>query len=580
MENSSPGDFLDPHLQSGMLNYLNKSQLSDIPNQGDTPLSYPYQHSAPTGNYANLFSGTPSAPTGNYANLFSGTSSVFGGVNWNNSQPPFMPMANDRNQCQGNLINGSNVSHPPNSGLNPQNVSATGTKVKAKESQPVVTIENACLGFIRSQLLRLDHHEVMLSTVLKFGLEEIKLARESLFRHTGTKSYSYQGLKDPSSPHKRGMHCVGSIIAKFEELNKSGQQINIVVSASDLYRLVIMFQNCGPAVESHGKMDPNLTEQLSKLQSDVKYLKSLPHNINPAAMPTPRYSSSAVKNRKELIRSVNVNTPNKRRRIEESVSDNSVSTTPAKEGATNVPPPSPWNTASYKRNGRRPGSQPPLRGKPPPAQSTDHEVFLFRYNEQATKEDVLTYFKNEGVSAYHIRYRCHESSETKCFVMKIRNRSDYVKVIMSLPEYTGCRWYVAGPPPQPEDKPASYFNTGKRISGPDMDRIIQHHRESLHAGMDTDNAHQPDTSSVREFPPMSQPSDIAPPTPQPAVTTNSPLATAVSASPVTVTASHGTSGITTVTSTKVTTSVAGITALNSPHLNTNNVKYDTVIHNE
>ena len=194
------------------------------------------------------------------------------------------------------------------------------------------------------------------------------------------------------------------------------------------------------------------------------------------------------------------------------------------------------------------------------------QVFLFRYNHDATPDAVLKYFKGEGVNAYHIRLRCAEYSDTKCFVMRIRSRDDFKKVVRALPEFTGCRWYIPDVPPDRGAKPPSYFNTGRRINGPDLHLIfpVQDMDDPPLAGMEVDASvtPQPDNNTVTNA--TAAGSNVS--TRNTDVTIPSQTASTVTlqtVTTVTTTTAGTTNTASTVTQAK--SNVSGITRLDSPH---------------
>ena len=387
---------------------------------------------------------------------------------------------------------------------------------------------------------------------------------------TGSKSFRYQGPHDVSARPKQ---CVASIIGKIQELHKGNQPVNYVNSAADLFRLSNMLSNSDSTGVSN-----SLEQRLLRLELDVKYLKTSPSLQNPAAIPTPRFKPGVDK-RQSLLKSLSspsvtsspsTDSPSKRRRTGEPVIQSERSSDSANTES--------WSTVHHKKNGIKPGSNHVPRGKAPRNQES-LEVFLFRYYEEETPDSVLKYFKDMGVnSAHHVRFRCRPDSDTKNFVMKIRDKEDFNKIVLAIPEYTGCRWYVPGPPPVQGDRPPGYFNYGGKIQGPGIDDIIS-------------------ASSVRSGPAMM---DISPPTPaadggevtvvnvpaiseQPNSTDLTDLSKSDSSAvgnigqqstPVTSSAAS-TSATTVITSS--TAKLSGITPINSPHMKATNVNYEVVV---
>ena len=568
--------------EQGILNYFNDAQSrvpsGDIHNSQNLPLSYPYGHgmydgaSVPNHNFHPHFTGNNNfqnapqqvlvpgqpGPTGHF---YRDSSSVATSVPVVTSSVSAIPKHLFSASQNGTS---SSVTKPPKTS------SGSSSKVTSVATPPVIFIENTCISFIRSQILRLDQNAAITSTVLNFGLDEIKSARESLFRNTGIKSYSYKGPHDPATQHAKAKHCVASIIAKIHELDASNQLVRYVNSAVDLFRLASMFTN-----------GDDMEQRLRRIEMDIKYLKTTPQVQNPAAVPTPRYSKTPVStNRQTLLKNMStptpatstsyVDSPNKRRRTGESLQEangsNAKQAEVLRDGKVNT---GNWDKAEYKKNGHRPGSQSTVKGKPLNNQGDPLEVFLYRYSIDATPAAVLKHFKDEGVNAYHNRLRCHENSETKCFVMKIRSRDDFSKVVRALPEFTGCRWYVPGIPPNPGETPKRYFNNGLRITGPDVHLFFpfQVKQSSPDANMDIDTTSQPIISNTASSEPVQSAA-------QPIIVTSTAASTVES---VSTAAKPFTTN--TVTTPSTSNSILNqITPLNSPHLSASNVKYDVVIH--
>ena len=384
---------------------------------------------------------------------------------------------------------GSNI--PP--GLSQQQ--AVSTKPSSSVSSSVgqsskisISIENTCLSFIRSMLFRVARDEVIALASTNFGLSELKEAREVLFKLTGSKSYRYQGPKEPASQHDKSSHCSSSIVLKIEELSKSSLVVKFSNSAEDLYRLVKM-------MECERNSSEETSRRIQSVEKDVKYLMSLPHNINSATVPTPRFIP-AQDNRQNLLKSFDFpslssvvgsksqsakefstpvrskgshsntrnNTPSKRRRFDSiaKASANSPSSAPSSPA---------WKTVQKKR--RRPEVEHVPKGRPPPA-SKSHEIFLFRYDNDETPSSVLKYFKDVGItSAHHVRYCCSPHAPSKSFVMKFRNLDEFKLIVRNLPDYTGCRPYRTEPLDEDEERPRGYFNYGGNIRGPNVEELLE-----------------------------------------------------------------------------------------------------------
>ena len=392
--------------------------------------------------------------------------------------------------------------------------------------------------------------------------DEIRAARELLSRSTGQPLYKYQG---PHDTNLRLKQCVASIIGKIQDLYKDKQPVNYVNSATDLFRLASMLVKPGGMEKS---TDYNSVDmRLHRIEMDLKYLKTSSLNQNPAAIPAPRFKSGGnTTNRQNLLKTLSspspssMDSPSKRLRSGEPVIH---SDTPKRTGQIRSQA---WQPVEHRRNGKKPGSNHVPKGKPP-RQPESFEVFLFRYAEDETTDSVLKYFKDMGVSsAHHVRLRCRPDADTKNFVIRIRDKDDFYKIVVSLPYYTGCRWYVPGPPPANSERPPGYFNSGGRIRGPDIEKIL---------------------STVRADPvQMDQASPAHVDNDEVAAGSNdlTVLDNSVSSSVQSTTLTAATTTTTTTTSAAVSTSskptITGVTPLNSPHMQTNNIVYETVVHKE
>ena len=97
---------------------------------------------------------------------------------------------------------------------------STNNQVSNQESKTELFIENPVLTYIRSQMFRLSQAEVISLTSANFGFDELKVAREALFRKSGTRTYKYVGPNDPATQVEKSNHCCAGIISKLQDLQK------------------------------------------------------------------------------------------------------------------------------------------------------------------------------------------------------------------------------------------------------------------------------------------------------------------------------------------------------------------------
>ena len=192
----------------------------------------------------------------------------------------------------------------------------------------------------------------MILLCLVLVIDELKAAREILFRNSGTKLYSYKGPHDPATAHDKACHCTASIIAKMQELDTNCQQtiFKYVCSAVDLFRLMNLSNN-----ERNGN---NFEKRLQEVERDIKTIKSNSslnstnvHNQWPLPSVSNTSGSAALPSRrweliKEMSNKASVSSPNKRKRSDDNNSDA-------------------WQEVARRKKAVKPGNQSVLKGKPP-----------------------------------------------------------------------------------------------------------------------------------------------------------------------------------------------------------------------
>ena len=319
-----------------------------------------------------------------------------------------------------------------------------GVTPKSATSSPTIVV-NACLAFIKSEKQRKDQPAIIEAVSKHFTLNEIKSAREALFRGAAVGRYSYRPPNNPSTAHQLSAHCVGSIISKLNELEHERDQphIKIVCPAEELFNLMNVHMLMYNPVESC-----SIEDRVNQLEREVKVLKFSANSINQWK---PKPPVTPVNSRQNLI------------------SDIRNSNYPSTPGSASKRPRSmdldPWAEVARKKNGVRPQkrSKPSFWGKEGTVASTDlvgaeiNEVFLFNYRNIATEEVVKRHFEKHQINVLKVYQRSKEGSDVKSFVMKIVNKADFEKVVTVLPWQTGARWYERQQS-DPAQRPSAYFN--------------------------------------------------------------------------------------------------------------------------
>ena len=327
--------------------------------------------------------------------------------------------------------------HGPSANESPHIDNIPTSKPSVRTPAPTtINIENACLAFLHSEMLRKDQHDVINSVSKNFGIDELLAAREVLYRSTGTKKYQYRGPNEPSNPDQKCSYCVASMLAKMQEIeNGSLQIVRYLCPSFDIFRLLNTVPTNVSSIESRLTALEQDKHKLIELESEIKKLKTA--NTAPAPTFAGIASSYPTLSRQNLINDVQ----NQQRQH-----------TPKRLRSDDGE----WNGVAYKKNGVRPKrNKPSFWGKQ--SGSTEQsgsllgapevfEIFLSNYRKTASEEDVKAHFLNHKVSVINVRLRSREESYNKSFMMKIPIKDDFQKVIDVLPYRTGARWYERVPP--------------------------------------------------------------------------------------------------------------------------------------
>ena len=236
----------------------------------------------------------------------------------------------------------------------------SSSNVSGKSAQPTIIV-NTCLSFIYSERMRQSSPTVVEEVSKLFTLDEIKDAREALYRGSGVGRYMYKPPNHPATPKQISDHCVSSIIAKLNELDYKLNipPVKIVCPSEELYYLVNLFNLVFNP--DHDKSSP-LEDRVRVLEKKVNQIES--HQVH------------SNTNRQKIISDVrNSNhsfTPQSAKRPRSAEKESWVDVTNKPSRAGNPPP---------KR------SKPSFWGKADTVANKDllgvefHDVFLFNYRK-------------------------------------------------------------------------------------------------------------------------------------------------------------------------------------------------------
>ena len=133
-------------------------------------------------------------------------------------------------------------------------------------------------------------------------------------------------------------------------------------------------------VASSNKVDKDTIDEHARrirlIESDIRYLKSLPHNVNPAAVPTPRYipADNRLDFLKALGKPTALSSPSKRRKTTPRPSSPLVRGNSGGATSPAVPSSPAWQTVkAHKRN--KPELDHIPKARPPRENSNSLQVF-------------------------------------------------------------------------------------------------------------------------------------------------------------------------------------------------------------
>ena len=244
---------------------------------------------------------------------------LLGAVNDSISGVPIMHIGGDKvTSTSSRITTTSTPAHHTPSPAKVNKSSSSGPKASNAGSKITVTevkVENAFLAFLRSELLRVDKRSAISNVIEKFGFDEMLAARKLLFTSTGTKTYRYVGLNDPSTTHQRSYHCAASIITKMEELSQGDSKylVSYLCTSEDLFRLL--------KISNRSFESNDIEERLARVESDMRSMKVQ----SSTQSQWPVVGSGNASSRVDLVRQMNQNnmnlsrSPSKKRRLEDDV---------------------------------------------------------------------------------------------------------------------------------------------------------------------------------------------------------------------------------------------------------------------
>lgn len=142
-----------------------------------------------------------------------------------------------------------------------------GTESSGGNNIPIL---NACLAYVRYNMISRDKLYLMDATTARFDLNAIKTAHEVLSRYCDPSlHYSYKGPKK-ASPRDKAIHAVDEIFKIMVNLDAQGMTPIIACPSEDLYKVLAMNGHCDHKM---------IEDRFQKLEGEVSYVKGMERSL-------------------------------------------------------------------------------------------------------------------------------------------------------------------------------------------------------------------------------------------------------------------------------------------------------------
>lgn len=324
-----------------------------------------------------------------------------------------------------------------------------------EETPQSVNIRNACLSVVHSHMSSKDKFFIREKICSLFNLEEIKQAREVLYKSCDPNTvYRYQGPhKKTATDRDKVNDAFEGIFSKLIKLDAEDKLPKFSVPSEDLLKLL-----------STGDHTPCVAK-FDKVHSEIEELKKTFHSfvsVVTSSNPTPlqAYGKLGTAAIPQEIRKRLTSTGSKRDASE--LSDNDIFTETENEQDFELPRTQRKKTAKRARVVTPPkdaksfseAAKSAPKPKPPAAWGTDKsvttfksaisELFIYNANVSVKSEDVTNWFKLKDVGVRAVEKLSHEYATRTSFKVTPLSNEDYEKILSGqfLPDGIAVRKFI------------------------------------------------------------------------------------------------------------------------------------------
>ena len=379
-------------------------------------------------------------------------------------------------------------------------------------------IINSCLAFIHCHMAVRDKTFIKGKTCSAFTLEQLKEARERVFRYCEpNKSYGYKGPQGKSDREK-ACDAFDGIYAKLVKMDAENKMPVLSAPSSDLLNLLTT------QVGDHGECDG----KFQKLEKDLDELKQTFHSF--VAVVTSPQGSQAPQPSKTvppLVRNRLLSTGSKRSASEISDEDEDIEVISQADPETNdtqgfqlprkqrqklkrsriLSNEGTKPAAKYSSILKKPKEKPPSTWGKAKATSSFRgavpDIFLYNLDFDVTTQDIVDHFSSNDVVVRKICKKSHKDAQRTSFQLSVATQDNYDLILEGslLPEGVAARRFI--PPKWNPDSEKSKITKGQLSEAMNSTQIQNYLKEldeltskgNDHIEMDTNVPHANNTTN-------------------------------------------------------------------------------------